>query len=275
MDTNVCWESDFREDTVELLNINFHVLNQEKLNFIASGAIARNDRIVVGHHNLHSLYLCQSLPYMVQFYKKADYIHIDGMSIIALGNMLGRKLKKENRLTSLDWLLPLLQHCQRLHNQGLRVFLLGGQHGVAEVAGGVFKERVQGLEVDSCDGYFDMHDAAANDRIVAQINRFRPHLLLVGMGMPRQEQWILCNADKLESNVVWSLGAFMDYYAGIIPVPPRWMGAMGLEWAYRLYSEPRRLWKRYLVEPWLILSLVAKHYLLGGASSGPDRGVVE
>jgi N-acetylglucosaminyldiphosphoundecaprenol N-acetyl-beta-D-mannosaminyltransferase len=83
------------------------------------------------------------------------------------------------------------------------------------------------------------------------------------MGMPRQERWILENVERLDVNVVWSMGAFMDYFAGTTPTPPRWMGRWGLEWLYRLLSEPKSMWKRYLLEPpfalWLLAGELVRH----------------
>lgn len=73
------------------------------------------------------------------------------------------------------------------------------------------------------------------------------------MGMPR---WILDNLDRLTANVILTAGACFNYIAGAIPKPPRWMSRMGLEWLYRLISEPRRLGKRYLIEPWALLPLM-------------------
>jgi N-acetylglucosaminyldiphosphoundecaprenol N-acetyl-beta-D-mannosaminyltransferase len=75
-------------------------------------------------------------------------------------------------------------------------------------------------------------------------------VLIVGMGMPRQQHWTLDNAERLAVNVVSTCGAALDYVAGAIPTPPRWAGRAGLEWACRLAAEPRRLASRYLVEPW-------------------------
>jgi len=269
MDTKPCCAHS--SPKVDLLHVKLDILCQQDLYDIAIKAISDGDKILLGHHNLHSLYLCKKSPVMAQFYQKADFIHIDGMSIVLLGKALGLKLNKQNRLTSLDWLLPLMDHCQQLMQDNLRVFLLGGQPGVAEIAGKAFKERVENVEVRTCHGFFDINDAKACDSIREMINQYRPHMLLVGMGMPRQEEWIVSNYDRIDADVVWSLGAFMDYYAGIIPVPPRWLGKIGLEWAFRLWSEPRRLWRRYLLEPWLIAWLLAKELLfkraLGGAAN--------
>jgi N-acetylglucosaminyldiphosphoundecaprenol N-acetyl-beta-D-mannosaminyltransferase len=84
---------------------------------------------------------------------------------------------------------------------------------------------------------------------------------MVGMGMPRQEHWIVDNFELLGPVVVLPCGAAIDYVAGEIPTPPRWAGRCGLEWLYRLAAEPGRLWKRYLIEPWFVLLLMGRHWL--------------
>jgi N-acetylglucosaminyldiphosphoundecaprenol N-acetyl-beta-D-mannosaminyltransferase len=76
------------------------------------------------------------------------------------------------------------------------------------------------------------------------------------MGMPRQEHWVHDHRDALVANAVLMAGAALDYVAGVIPTPPRGVGALGFEWLWRLAAEPRRLWRRYLIEPWAILALV-------------------
>jgi N-acetylglucosaminyldiphosphoundecaprenol N-acetyl-beta-D-mannosaminyltransferase len=70
------------------------------------------------------------------------------------------------------------------------------------------------------------------------------------------------NRDQIDANVIFPLGAFMDYLAGRIPTAPRWLARLYLEWAYRLFSEPRRLWRRYLVEPWYVAGQVIHHFYL-------------
>jgi N-acetylglucosaminyldiphosphoundecaprenol N-acetyl-beta-D-mannosaminyltransferase len=84
------------------------------------------------------------------------------------------------------------------------------------------------------------------------------------MGMPRQEVWVLENRDQISANAVFCCGALMDYVAGEIPTPPRWLGHLGLEWFCRLLNEPARLSRRYLVEPWSVLGLMTRQYLRYG-----------
>jgi N-acetylglucosaminyldiphosphoundecaprenol N-acetyl-beta-D-mannosaminyltransferase len=84
---------------------------------------------------------------------------------------------------------------------------------------------------------------------------------MVGMGMPRQELWIEANLDAIQAKIILATGAVLDYVAGVIPTPPRWSGPLGLEWAFRLAAEPRRLASRYLIEPWTLLRVIARDKL--------------
>lgn len=233
------------------LGVTVHALTLPGLENLVDEAAAGEGRRVAGYHNLHSLYLYHHDPLFREFYERADYVHADGMSLVALGRLLGHPLSRENRLTSVDWLGPVLRRCSE---KDLRVFFLGSKPGVAEKAATRFAREVPGLRARTRHGYFDIAPGSEeNRRLVAEINAYRPHLLMVGMGMPRQERWILDNIDALDANLVWSMGAFLDYFGGAASTPPRWMGRLGLEWLYRLLSEPRRLWRRYLVEPWFVV----------------------
>jgi N-acetylglucosaminyldiphosphoundecaprenol N-acetyl-beta-D-mannosaminyltransferase len=108
-------------------------------------------------------------------------------------------------------------------------------------------------------GYFDADPQSQdNARVLSEIAQFAPHLLMVGMGMPRQEYWIHQNFARLYANVILPSGAAMDYVAGAAYIPPRWSGRVGLEWAFRLAAEPKRLWRRYLLEPWYVVGIVMR-----------------
>ncbi len=89
--------------------------------------------------------------------------------------------------------------------------------------------------------------------MLAEVAAFRPHVLFVGMGLPRQEAWIVANLDRLPACAILSVGAAFDYEAGVQTAAPRWTGRLGLEWAYRLARDPGRLFVRYCVEPWSLL----------------------
>lgn len=126
---------------------------------------------------------------------------------------------------------------------------------MAALAAERLHQQYPALQIATRDGYFQPED---NMAVLAEIANFQPHVLMVGMGMPRQEHWILENLDNLSANAILAVGACFDYVAGVIPTPPRWMGRVGLEWLYRFYSEPSRLARRYLLEPWALLPVMVR-----------------
>jgi N-acetylglucosaminyldiphosphoundecaprenol N-acetyl-beta-D-mannosaminyltransferase len=156
-------------------------------------------------------------------------------------------------------MFPVLAEAER---QGWRVFYLGSKPGVAERGADIFRGKFPNLQLCTAHGYFRADpESSENRKVLDWINDFQTDILMVGMGMPRQEYWILDNLGHIEANVVISVGACMDYFSGEKPTAPRWMGPLLLEWVYRLFSEPRRLWKRYLLEPWFILGWMLRAWI--------------
>jgi N-acetylglucosaminyldiphosphoundecaprenol N-acetyl-beta-D-mannosaminyltransferase len=220
------------------------------LNERIAKAVARGERWIIAHHNLHSVYLHHRDPKMRAFFARAHVVHIDGMPLIYWARVLGYPVTKQHRVTYVDWVHPLMATAAA---EGWRVFYLGGKPGVAARAAEKLRRQYSGLVLETRHGYFTPEE---NDAVLEEIARFQPHVLMVGMGMPRQEHWVLDNLERISANAILTAGACFDYVAGVIPTPPRWMGRMGLEWLYRLWSEPRRLARRYLLEPWFLVPLV-------------------
>jgi N-acetylglucosaminyldiphosphoundecaprenol N-acetyl-beta-D-mannosaminyltransferase len=238
----------------EVLGMRVGEYNIKTLNDRIARAIARDERIVVANHNLHSLYLCGRDPKLRDFHAAAEVTHADGMSMILLGRMLGVPLQRRHRVTYVDWMGPLMREAT---SRGWRVFAVGGAPGVFDRAAAALRANHPGLMLDGTHGFFDHAPGSAGSAaVLAHIEAFRPHVLLVGMGMPRQEHWVFDHRAGLRANAILMAGAALDYIAGVVPTPPRGAGAMGLEWAWRLAAEPRRLWRRYLVEPWSVLAMV-------------------
>lgn len=243
-----------KSNRYNLLGVQIDALTISQLNSLISQAVQSKNKSIIAHHNMHSIYLYHHDLKMKAFYAKADYVHIDGMALVIMGKLLGFPLKREHRVTYADWVWQLIPEAV---NQGWRVFYLGSKPGVAAKGAQILHDKFLGLEMATVHGYFHASPKNLENQIVlAQINAYNPHVLMVGMGMPRQEHWILDNLDQIQTNVILTCGACIDYVAGVIPTPPRWMGKVGLEWLYRLFSEPKRLWKRYLVEPWFLLKIL-------------------
>ena len=208
-------------------------------------------KAVIANHNLHSLHLIRTEPRLADFYARADLVQIDSTPLIAFGRLVGRGTRRKHRSTYLDW----REHFWSLADRkGWRVMFIGGAEGVAELAAGRLRKRHSRAELAVHSGYFDATPGSDDNRaLVDRITEFSPQVLLVGMGMPRQEIWIADHLDALPDCVVLNVGAAFDYEAGVQKAAPRWMGKAGLEWLYRLAVDPRRLFHRYCLEPWHLI----------------------
>jgi N-acetylglucosaminyldiphosphoundecaprenol N-acetyl-beta-D-mannosaminyltransferase len=207
---------------------------------------------IFGHHNLHSLHLFNKLPQMQRFYAKCQLTHIDGMSLVLLGKMLGLPLDRSHRTTYLDWIEDFLAVANQ---RGWKLYIAGGTSEVAAALPALLHERYPNLQVCTHHGYVTAED---DQSLTHSIADFAPHILMVGMGMPHQEKWILRNLPSLNMPIVFSCGAAFEYLVGVKQRPPRWVGQLGLEWLFRLLTEPRRLASRYLVEPLHLLPLFSR-----------------
>jgi N-acetylglucosaminyldiphosphoundecaprenol N-acetyl-beta-D-mannosaminyltransferase len=211
-------------------------------------AVTTRERLLMVSQNLHSVYLHARTEALRQLQDKANYIRIDGIPIVYFGRLLGFPISKSHRTGWMDWLDPFMQEAAL---KGWRIFYLGSKPGIADKGAHILKRRYPELQIATAHGYFNAEPQHQdNQDVLRQIRTFNTDVLVVGMGMPRQERWILQNYDAISAPVILTSGACMDYVAGEIKVPPRWLGPIGLEWLYRLVSEPRRLWRRYLIEPW-------------------------
>lgn len=226
------------------------VTPRDVLDFVRGCTVQRRTA-VIANHNSHSLYLCRKSPELRAFFERADLIEADSTPLIAWGRLLGLPIRNKHRSTYLDWRDDFWRLADA---NGWRVFYLGGAPGVAEAACQRLGEEFPNARLASHNGYFDdSADSAENESVIGKIAAFDPHIVFVGMGMPRQEQWILRNLPRLGGSVVFSVGAAYDYEAGVQTAAPRWMGPLGLEWLFRLATQPRRLASRYLFEPWFLL----------------------
>jgi N-acetylglucosaminyldiphosphoundecaprenol N-acetyl-beta-D-mannosaminyltransferase len=223
---------------------------QEMLRF-AGVAAEGGGTAVIANHNAHSLFLLRRSAQMRAFFADADLVQIDSTPLILWGRFLGLPLRRAMRSTYLDW----REEFWRLADaRGWRVFYLGGAPGVAETAARRLAGRWPNAHIAVHHGYFDpAPDAAGNQRVLAEIAAFDPDILLVGMGMPLQEAWVLQNRARIRRGAIFTVGAAFDYEAGAQKTPPRWTGRLGVKWLARLAAEPKRLAYRYLVEPWSLI----------------------
>jgi len=152
---------------------------------------------------------------------------------------------------------------------GLRHFFYGGTPGVAHEAGRRLKKLVPEVYVaGALSPPFSEVGAWPLEDLQMELSRTRPHIVWVGLGAPKQEIWMARMSGVLEVPVMIGVGAALDFLAGTKRAAPRVMSRVGLEWLFRLLSEPRRLWRRYLFGNSMFLWLLARERFVGSSSRG-------
>lgn len=235
--------------SIQVLGVTVNPLAMNELTALVEQSIESGDKHIFANHNLHSVYLFHHDPVMRQFYRLAYCTYVEGMSLLMMAPLFGYWLPRTKRVANLDWIDPLMQLASE---RGWKVYFLGAEIGVGEKAAANLRARFPGLKVKAEHGFFD-RNSAENDAVLDRIRAEKPNLLFIGLGMPLQEHWIVKNWDRLEGNVIFNAGNLVRFVADIVPTPPRWMGQVGIEWTYRLATEPRKVWRRYLVEPLVLL----------------------
>jgi N-acetylglucosaminyldiphosphoundecaprenol N-acetyl-beta-D-mannosaminyltransferase len=179
-----------------------------------------------------------------QAYADCSLSLADGQPLVWSARLLGTPVPAKVSGSDLVW--PLMERAAR---GSWRVYLLGGDPGVAEAAAARFVREL-GATIVGTDAARIRLDAPAEeaDAIVARIRAARPALVLVALGAPKQERWIHQVRARLQPAVLVGVGASLDFVAGTVRRAPRWMSRLSLEWLYRLVKEPRRLAHRYLVK---------------------------
>ena len=200
------------------------------------------------------------------YLKNADFVTADGMPIVLLSKMLRRPLPA--RVTGAD-MVPAI--CRRCAEEGLSVYVLGGDKDAVAEAFNIINSNTQTLKPSNPDfkllaGHDDSFVKLDEDQpeIVERINAARPDILFVALGNPKQELWMGRNKAKVDAGVMIGIGGTFNFIAGRVKRAPRWMQKSGLEWVYRIVQEPGRLWRRYaygLVKfSWLSLRALAGGY---------------
>lgn len=175
----------------------------------------------------------------------------DGIGLRIAGRLLGSEIRENVNGTDL---FPQL--CAQLAARGQGLFLLGGRPGVAQAAADWAVSRHPGLRIAGTHhGYFAEAETPA---VIEEINASGAAVLLVAFGAPRQEKWIRRHLPALRVNAALGVGGLFDFYSGRIPRAPQWLREIGLEWTYRLYQEPGRMWRRYLVGNLIFLGRVLR-----------------
>lgn len=214
---------------------------------------ARNGGYVVTP-NIDHVVLADDNGAFRESYRHAALSLVDGQPLVWASRMLGEQLPE--KISGADLILPLME---RAAQKNWRVYFMGAGPGVAQKAADEVHKRY-GTNVVGCDAPKVSVDPAAeeNAQAVEKIAAAKPDIVLVALGAPKQEIWMHRCAAQYAPAVAFGIGAGLDFIAGTVKRAPKWMSSSGLEWAYRLSREPKRMWRRYLVNDPKFLLILAR-----------------
>ncbi|ELS02634.1 exopolysaccharide biosynthesis protein, WecB/TagA/CpsF family [Xenococcus sp. PCC 7305] len=240
--------------SVNILNVSIDNLSLlELLNELKVGG-------VVFTPNIDHIMKLQKDRSFYNIYHQADYRVCDSQLLMLASRFLGQPIKE--KISGSDLFPAFYEHYQ--HDEEVKIFLLGGVEGAAEIARKNINAKVgRDMIIDSyCPPFGFEKDEAECDKIIQLINNSEATVLAVGVGAPKQEKWI--NSHKSQLNKIktfFAIGGTIEFEADFRARAPKWVSQAGLEWLYRLMQEPKRLWRRYLLEDIPFFFLILKQKL--------------
>ncbi len=216
------------------MDVTVYALTMEEVISWAKEAAAKDAPHLIATANAEMIMQAQSDDELRKILNEADMVVPDGAGVLWAGETLGTPFPE--RVTGADLSTELLKISKA---EGWPVYFLGGAPGVAQKAADTFmKNHGDFLLVGCHDGYFDEKE---EKKIIAQIKESGAKLLLVGLGVPKQEKWLYRHKDELGPVLAMGIGGVFDVMSGNLKRAPLWMQRNRLEWAYRLYLQPSRI----------------------------------
>lgn len=223
-----------KETAKNIMGIYVNAITMEQAVKFALEKINSKETCMTATPNAEMIMLAQKDKEFANILNSCDMLIADGAGIIWAGEQLGYYFPE--RVAGADFVENLLKEAIKYK---LPVYFLGGAPGVAEKAVKKFQEKNGAFLVAGIhDGYFDKTE---EEKIIKDIRNNNTKILLVGMGVPKQEKWIYKNKENLGNIFSIGIGGVFDVMAGVVPRAPKWMQKNRLEWAYRLFKQPQRI----------------------------------
>lgn len=245
-------------DRINVLGVGVSAVSMEQALTRIDAWIARRHPNYICVTGVHGVMESQQDEDLRQIHNHAGMVVPDGMPLVWLGKLHGHS--HMTRVYGPDLMLAL---CERSVERGYRHYLYGGAEGVPELLAERLRQRFPGIQiVGTYSPPFRPLTPEEDETIVQRINQSHPDIVWVGLSTPKQERWMAAHVGRVSAPVLIGVGAAFDFHAGLKPQAPRWMQRSGLEWFFRLLTEPRRLWRRYLINNPKFVARVAMQ--LGG-----------
>lgn len=232
-----------RLPAMDVMGVPISVVNMDRAVGTIVDRVHAKEAQFVCVRDVHGVIGCQDDPNLMSFHRQAGLVVPDGAPLVWLSRRFG--VKGMSRVCGYDLVDAL---CAVSGKEGIRHFLYGGKPGVAETMAGKLREKYPDLEIVGVysppfGGLAEGVDQSAVD----MITKTGANVVWIGLSTPKQEYWMANHVAALNGATLIGIGAAFDFHAGAVKRAPPWMRDNGLEWAHRLMSEPRRLWKRYLL----------------------------
>ena len=218
--------------------------------------ILKNDKSYVVTPNVDHIVMLETDVELKNIYRDATLILADGKPLLWISKWYKTPIKE--KISGSD-LFPLL--CEMAAKKGYSMFFLGAAEGVAAKAAENLKKKYNGLEIVGTYSppYGFEKDEIESEKIIDMVKEAHPDILILGLGSPKQEKFVYHYCKDLGVPISLGLGASLDFEAGNIRRAPKWMSNHGLEWLYRLIKEPKRMFKRYIIDDCKIVKLIIKY----------------
>lgn len=235
---------------INILGVNISKVTMNQAIEKVLGFMDTNGKYEVYTPNPEMVMMANKDKLLMSILNEADLVVPDGIGIVIASKLLSRNLHE--RVAGYDLVQNIFNE---LKNTDKKVYFLGGAPGVAKKAAECMREKHIGLNiVGTRDGYFKENE---EQDIITEINELKPDLLLVGLGIPKQEKWINKNKNKIEAKVSIGVGGSFDVMSGNIKRAPEVFQKLGLEWFYRLALQPSRA-KRMLELPKFLVEVLKR-----------------
>ena len=258
----------------DILGVRVSALTLDMTVGVISDWIAKGAAQYVCVTGVHGIMESQREPELRDIHNQAGLVTPDGMPLVWLSRLAGKA--HVERVYGPDLMEAV---CRASGAHGYRHFFYGGGPGVADALAARLQARFPGLAIaGTYTPPFRSMTPDEDTQLVTYINDVRPDIVWVGLSTPKQERWMAAHIRHLRSMVLIGVGAAFDFHAGVKRQAPCWMQRSGLEWCFRLMLEPRRLWRRYLLNNpqfvWRILCQTMSRHAEGSAmtASLSERG---
>ena len=243
-------------DKLSIMGVRINNISMNEVLKLAEQKIKNDEKYIIYTPNTEIIMMCQKDEEFLNIMNKSDINVPDGVGLIYAGKI--KKFPLKEKVAGYDLSINLLKMADE---KGLKLYAVGGRPGVAEAAMQNIQKKYPGIKiVGAHHGYFKgthlgKFGHEEEIAVIEDINRHKPHILFVGFGAKKQEQWIDYNKDLINANVIIGNGGTLDGLAGIVKRAPDIFINLGLEWLYRLIKEPKRI-TRQIVLPVFMFKVI-------------------